>query len=418
MDALKITGRKTLSGVISVSGSKNATLPIVTAALLSDGTSILRNAPELADVQTLCRVIEHAGAMTSRYDDELRIDGSRVDRPEAPYDWVRRMRASFLVLGPLLARFGHARVSLPGGCAIGARPVDQHLKAFKKMGAAIELDAGYVVASAPQGLQGAEIDFDMPTVGGTENVMLAASLARGTTIIRNAAREPEIADLAKALRSMGAKITGDGMSEIVIEGSSSLAPFDHRVMADRIEAGTYAVAGALVGHDLTVQGFEIASQQALIDVLEALGAQYRLGDGCLTLSKIEHGHPVEVVTGPFPEFPTDMQAQLMALMTQIEGVSSITETIFENRFMHVAELSRLGAEIAINGPVASVFGPRRLSGTAVMATDLRASASLVLAALAAEGETIIRRIYHLDRGYTDLEKKLQAVGACVERVEG
>jgi UDP-N-acetylglucosamine 1-carboxyvinyltransferase len=326
------------------------------------------------------------------------------------------MRASILVLGPLLARFGKAKVSLPGGCAIGARPIDQHLKGLEKLGAEIHIEHGYVVAAAPNGLTGAEISFDMPTVTGTENLLLAATLAKGTTVLRNCAQEPEVTDLALALTRMGAEIHGAGTHEITIHGQPSLKPFSHTVVADRIECGTFLVAGALAGAPLTVVGGVLEHQQALIDKLRAIGAQVTVeGTNRITVERAAAPKAVDVQTAPYPGFPTDMQAQLMALLSLSHGTSVIAETIFENRFMHVAELDRLGAKIRVDGGRAVIHGVPSLSGSIVMATDLRASACLVLAGLVAEGETVVRRIYHLDRGYEQLESKLRAVGAEISR---
>lgn len=414
MDALRIQGGATLRGEIRISGSKNASLPIMAAALLSEGESVLRGAPNLADIRTMGELLSGMGCTVERRGEDLHLEASNIPRQEALYDLVRTMRASILVLGPLLARFGRAKVSLPGGCAIGARPIDQHLKGLSKMGATIELEHGYVVAET-EGLRGAEVVFDMPTVGGTENLMLAASLARGTTVLQNAAREPEITDLAKVLTLMGAEIHGAGTDRVVIHGTPELKPFDHRVIADRIEFGTYLVAGALSGDGLVVRGGIPEHQKALIAKLRDVGAEVQVDDERVVVSRPERHQPVNILTEPYPGFPTDMQAQLMALLTVADGASVVRENIFENRFMHVAELERLGASIRVEGGRAVVHGVPRLSGTTVMATDLRASASLVLAGLVAEGETVVRRIYHLDRGYEDIGVKLGNVGAKVER---
>jgi len=416
MDALRIKGGATLEGTIDVSGSKNASLPIMAAALLCDGESTLREVPDLADVQTFCRLIAEMGGEIGLSRHALRINASGIDRREAPYEMVRTMRASILVLGPLLARFGSARVSLPGGCAIGARPIDQHLKGLERLGAQITLEHGYVVARADR-LKGAEVNFDMPTVGGTENLMLAASLAEGTTVLRNVAREPEIVDLALVLNLMGAEVEGAGTQRITIRGCDSLKPFDHRVVADRIEFGTFLVAGALAGNGLVVRGGVPDHQAALIDKLRETGARLEVDaeQKSVTIHRAEGPTPVNVTTAPYPGFPTDMQAQLMTCLTVAAGTSVISENIFENRFMHVAELRRLGADIRVDGGKAVVRGVDGLSGTTVMATDLRASASLVLAGLVADGETIVRRIYHLDRGYERIGHKLGSVGAEIER---
>ena len=415
MDALRLKGGARLRGRIHVSGSKNASLPIMAASLLAPGKSVLRAAPDLADVRTLGLVLASMGLEVRRADDALHMDATHVPHTEASYDLVRTMRASILVLGPLLARFGQARVSLPGGCAIGARPVDQHLKGLVKLGATLEVKHGYVEAQAPQGLQGNEIVFDMPTVTGTENLLLAATLARGTTVLSNAAREPEVVDLVEALRNMGADIHGDGTDELVIHGKAQLRPFDHRVICDRIEFGTFLVAGAMAGDRLEVVGGNIHQQSALLDKLRAIGVAPEVHEDRVIVSRPTSLTATDIQTAPYPGFPTDMQAQVMTLLSCAQGASVVTENIFENRFMHVAELNRLGADIRVEGGQAVVHGVERLSGTTVMATDLRASASLVLAGLVAEGETVIRRIYHLDRGYEHLEKKLQFVGADISR---
>jgi UDP-N-acetylglucosamine 1-carboxyvinyltransferase len=416
MDALKIRGQEPLSGIIDISGSKNATLPIMAATILAPGKSRLGRVPDLADVRTLQRVLGHLGIKIERNGPELNLDASDITEFEAPYELVRTMRASILVLGPLLARFGRARVSLPGGCAIGARPIDQHLKGLKKLGATITLEHGYVEAKADK-LVGTEIIFDMPTVGGTEHLMITASLAEGTTVLRNAAREPEIVDLALVLRKMGVNIQGEGTERITIVGQKELKPFDHDVVADRIELGTFLIAGAMMGENLTLRGGIIDHQTALLDKLVQAGTEISIDkkNNQITVSRPKRLEPVNIKTAPYPGFPTDMQAQMMTLMCAAEGTSVITETIFENRFMHVAELGRLGAKIRVDGGKAIVEGGKELSGTTVMATDLRASASLILAGLVADGETIVRRIYHLDRGYEHIEDKLRSVGANIER---
>ncbi len=414
MDALRITGGAPLAGNILVSGSKNASLPIMAASLLAAGESRLSGVPKLADVTTLGQVLGKLGVRVAQEGDQLTLDATKIESFEAPYDLVRTMRASILVLGPLLARFGEARVSLPGGCAIGARPIDQHLKGLERLGAELSIEHGYVVARAKR-LQGAEVVFDMPTVTGTENLLLAASLARGTTILRNAAREPEVVDLAHALVEMGAEIEGAGTERIVIEGRSELKPFRHRVIADRIEFGTFLVAGALAGEGLRIEGGVPEHQAALIDKLRDVGAKIEVDGPTATVWRAARPRCVDIHTAPYPGFPTDMQAQFMALLCVGEGAGVVAETIFENRFMHVAELGRMGAHIRVDGGQAMVHGKGKLSGTTVMATDLRASACLVLAAMVAEGETVVRRIYHLDRGYDRIEKKLSAVGARIER---
>ena len=415
MDALRILGGMPLAGDVVISGSKNATLPIMAAALLAEGESALANVPDLADVATLSKVLAGMGVGVRRSVGALQLDATRVTQLEASYELVRTMRASILVLGPLLARFGEARVSLPGGCAIGARPIDQHLKGFERLGATIRVEHGYVIASASK-LRGAEIVFDMPTVTGTENLLLAASLAQGVTILRNAAREPEVVDLAKALVAMGAHIEGVGTERIVITGCERLHPYKHSVIADRIELGTFLVAGAMAGENLNIRGGIAEHQAALIDKLRAVGARFEISNETIRVWRTRgRPSPVDVQTAPYPGFPTDMQAQLMALLTTCDGVSVIAETIFENRFMHVAELDRLGAKIRVDGGKAVVHGVARISGSTVMATDLRASACLVLAGLIADGETVVRRIYHLDRGYDRIEEKLRRVGARIER---
>jgi UDP-N-acetylglucosamine 1-carboxyvinyltransferase len=426
VDALRIEGGAPLQGRVTVSGSKNASLPIMAAALLAEGQSVLHNAPDLADIHTLLHLFSsmglHVHSDFKAAVPQVKIDASEVARCVAPYELVRTMRAAILVLGPLLARFGHAHVSLPGGCAIGARPIDQHLRGLTLLGADIRIEHGYVVASAKDGLRGCDIHFDMPTVTGTENLMLAATLARGTTVLHNAACEPEIIDLALALGRMGAKISGAGSACLVIDGPGSggpaqLQPYTHTVVPDRIEFGTLLVAGALAGTPLHLDGAPCSQQRALMDKLEAFGARIEVhpGGSSCTVQRAERGAAVDVQTAPYPGFPTDMQAQLMAALALGQGTSTLTETIFENRFMHVAELDRLGANIRVEGNRAVVQGVQRLSGTTVMATDLRASACLVLAGLMAEGETRVRRIYHLDRGYAHLERKLCSVGARIER---
>lgn len=414
MDALRIRGGAPLRGEITVSGSKNASLPILAAAILADGESVLRGVPELADIRTMGKLLAHLGAEVRNGSTEMRVDAARIGNTTAPYDLVRTMRASILVLGPLLARFGRARVSLPGGCAIGARPIDQHLRGLEKLGASIDIEHGYVVAKTT-GLRGAEILFDMPSVGATENLMLAAALIEGETVLENAAREPEIIDLAHALMAMGATMEGVGTARIVIQGVAELRPFDYRVMPDRIEFGTFIIAGALAGDPLAVVGGIPDHQAALFDKLRSAGVDLQVEEDQVVVRRPERIRPVEVQTAPYPGFPTDMQAQLMTLLSLAKGTSIIAETIFENRFMHVAELDRLGAHIRVESGRAVVYGVPRLSGSTVMATDLRASACLVLAGLVADGETVVRRIYHIDRGYERIGAKLGAVGACIDR---
>jgi UDP-N-acetylglucosamine 1-carboxyvinyltransferase len=421
VDRFEVSGPARLAGDVEVSGAKNAALPIIAATLLADGDHVVRNVPDLADVRTLGRLLAHMGCQVERNAGERRALGVRVPAsvvPEAPYELVKTMRASVVVLGPLVARWGRARVSLPGGCAIGARPIDQHLKGLAALGAEIRLEHGYVEAIAPKGrLRGAIFTFDGQTVTGTENVMMAAALAEGETLLRNCAREPEVVDLANALAGMGARIEGAGTDEIWIEGVASLRPLDHVVIPDRIEAGTFLVAGALAGNDVTVKGCHPLHLEALAEKLRAVGAEILGAEGGLRVTGDGRPRPVDVRTAPYPGFPTDMQAQMMVLLSLADGSSKITETVFENRFMHVQELIRLGAEIAVDGKLAVVKGVPALSGAPVMASDLRASAALVLAGLAASGTTEIHRVYHLDRGYEHIEEKLAPLGARIRRVK-
>ena len=422
MDKIVVEGGVPLRGALDVSGAKNAALPIIAAALLAEGDHVIRNVPDLADVRTLSRLLGHMGCQVERGATERRTLGLRVPaavRPEAPYELVKTMRASVVVLGPLLARWGEARVSLPGGCAIGARPIDQHLKGLTALGAEIRIEHGYGHARVPRGrLRGAVFTFDGQTVTGTENVMMAAALADGETLLRNCAREPEVKDLADAIVLMCALIEGAGTDEIWIEGVDSLRPIEHSVIPDRIEAGTFLVAGALPGNDVTVRGCVPAHQEALVEKLRAVGATVAPVEGGLRVVGDGRPRPVDVKTAPHPGFPTDMQAQLMVLLCLAEGSSKITETVFENRFMHVQELIRLGADITVDGKVALVKGVPALSGAPVMASDLRASAALVVAGLAAQGTTEVLRVYHLDRGYERLEEKLAPLGARLRRVKG
>lgn len=416
MDKLIIKGGKKLSGEVSVSGSKNASLPIFCATLLAPGRHEISNVPFLRDINTTIKVLESLGAVVEGNGHIVGIDTTAVNNVEATYDLVKTMRASVLVLGPLLARHGRARVSLPGGCAIGARPIDQHLKGLKALGADIRLEHGYVEAKAKR-LKGARINFDIPTVGGTEHLMMAAALAKGETILENAAREPEISDLANMLNKMGARIEGAGTDTIRITGVSSLAAVNYRVMPDRIEAGTFMIAAAITGGDIRISNMQLEHLDALVFKLQDAGIEVINKDGVVRVKGTRKVRSVNIKTRPYPGFPTDMQAQFMALMTVADGVSLIAENIFENRFMHVSELLRFGADISIDGRSATVKGVKKLSGAPVMATDLRASASLILAGLAAEGETEITRIYHLDRGYESIEKKLAALGADIQRVK-
>ncbi|NLC71566.1 MAG: UDP-N-acetylglucosamine 1-carboxyvinyltransferase [Desulfuromonadaceae bacterium] len=415
MDKIIIHGGKQLKGSIRVSGAKNAALPLICAALLAPGPHRFSNVPSLRDIDTIEKLLASLGAKTHRRDDLFEIDTTTVDQFEAPYDMVRTMRASVLVLGPLLARFGRARVSLPGGCAIGARPINLHIKGLEAMGAEIELDHGYLNARAKK-LKGARIHLDVPTVGGTENLMMAAALAEGKTVLENAACEPEIVDLARALKSMGAHIEGEGTDTIAIDGVPSLGTLDYQVMPDRIEAGTLMVAATMNQGDVRIAGMISADLDALIAKLRQAGAEITMEEGAVRVRGPRRIEAVNIITRPHPGFPTDMQAQFMALMTLAKGASVITENVFENRFMHVCEMQRLGADITIDGNTAIVKGVRKLLGAPVMATDLRASASLVLCGLAAENTTEVKRIYHLDRGYERLEEKLRHLGADILRI--
>lgn len=418
MDKLAIIGGRPLYGTIPISGAKNSALKVMAASLLTDEPLTLTNVPRLADVDMLLRLLEQHGAVVDFEGSTLRLHANTIDLTEAPYDLVRKMRASFNVLGPLLARERQAKVSLPGGCAIGARPVDLHLKALTAMGAKIDLDEGYVLAEAPDGLRGANITFPFVSVGATEHTMLAACLADGVTSIKNAAREPEIADLADCLNAMGAKVAGAGTSTVTIEGVDRLHGAKHAVLPDRIETGAYIMAVGATGGELTLTGTRSELLGAAWSVLEEVGLDVTaLDDGIRVKRNGERYRAVDIVTQPFPGFPTDLQAQFMAMMATADGVSTIKEMIFENRFMHAPELSRMGAKIAVDGQTATVRGVNRLKGAPVMATDLRASMSLVIAGLAAEGQTMVNRVYHLDRGFERLEEKLQACGALIERVK-
>jgi UDP-N-acetylglucosamine 1-carboxyvinyltransferase len=429
MDRIRIQGGHKLNGSIPISGAKNATLPLMIASLLTDQTLVLDNVPRLADVGLLQRILGNHGVdvmiggkrrAETEYDGQtLHISAANIIDTTAPYELVSRMRASFWVIAPLVARLGEARVSMPGGCAIGTRPVDLLIMALERLGAEIEVDRGYVVARAKNGLKGGEINFPKVTVGGTHTALMAASLAKGTSVIENAAREPEIKDVAECLNKMGARINGAGTSRIVVEGVPKLNGARHRVLPDRIETGTYAMAVAMTGGDVMLENARAELLQAGLDTLAKAGLEYNETNRGLRVAR--NGGPlapVDVETAPFPGFPTDLQAQFMALMTRAEGTSQITETIFENRFMHVQELARLGAHIRLEGERATVEGVERLKGAPVMATDLRASVSLVIAALAAEGETMVNRVYHLDRGFERLEDKLAACGAAIERISG
>lgn len=427
MDRIHITGGAPLNGTIPISGAKNAALPLMIASLLTGETLELINVPRLADIAALTRILGNHGVdhmvvgkrpgQTTETGQTVRLTASNVIDTTAPYELVSTMRASFWVIAPLLARFGEAKVSLPGGCAIGTRPVDLLIMALEKLGAEIEIDGGYVVAKTKNGLRGAEIDFPKVTVGGTHVALMAAALAYGTTVIDNAAREPEVVDLADCLAKMGARIEGAGSSRIVVEGVARLGGARHEVLPDRIETGTYAMAVAMTGGDVSLVNTRADLLASALDTLSATGAEVSDIPGGIRVRRNGGGiSPVDITTDPFPGFPTDLQAQFMALMTLAKGQSRIRETIFENRFMHVQELARLGARIRLDGDLAVVEGVERLKGAPVMATDLRASVSLVIGALAAEGETQINRVYHLDRGFEALEAKLGRCGAQIERV--
>lgn len=415
MDKLVIEGGTSLRGEIRISGAKNAALPIVCAALLSDQPLTVHNVPELRDVRTMLRLLESMGVAVRYENSTVALDAGGVNELVAAYDLVKTMRASILVLGPLLARFGEARVSLPGGCAIGSRPVDLHIKGLQAMGAEIDIDAGYILAKASR-LRGTRIVMDMVSVTGTENLMMAATLADGVTVIENAAHEPEVVDLAECLNKMGAEIRGAGGDTITIEGVSALHGAEHTVIPDRIETGTFLVAGMSFGSKIVLRNTRPSLLDAVLDKLREAGATLNCGPDWISLELTQPHCPVSVRTAPYPAFPTDMQAQFMALNTIAAGASMITETIFENRYMHVQELRRLGADIEVHGNMAVIRGVPHLKGATVMATDLRASASLVIAGLLAQGTTEIERIYHLDRGYEHIEAKLTALGAKIERV--
>ncbi len=421
MDAIRIRGGRPLRGRVAVSGAKNAALPILCATLLSDGESLLRNVPALRDINTCGALLQFLGRNAEIGTGTVRVGAANgTTRPEAPYELVKQMRASVLVLGPLLARFGRAKVSLPGGCAIGARPIDQHLKGLQAMGAEIKLEHGYVLAKGPNGsrLRGADFCFDLATVTGTENLMMAAALARGRTTLINCAREPEVEELARVLNKMGASIQGAGTSEIQIDGRESLQPFDHAIIADRVEAGTFIVAAAASGGDVLVEHAPVEHLEVLLTKMRDAGCILTREGNALRVRRQGPILPVDITTAPHPGFPTDMQAQFMVLMCLSNGRSMISETIFENRFMHVSELMRMGANIEVHGNTAVVHGVAALSGASVMATDLRASASLVIAGLVASDETEVRRVYHLDRGYEHIEQKLAGLGADIQRVKG
>jgi UDP-N-acetylglucosamine 1-carboxyvinyltransferase len=418
MDRIRIRGGKRLHGTIPVSGAKNAALPILCATLLSDGESLLRNVPKLRDIDTTAALLRFLGRDVQVDAPLVRVREATGDaRPEAPYELVKQMRASVLVLGPLLARYGRAKVSLPGGCQIGSRPVDQHLKGLEAMGAKIELRRGYIVAESGR-LRGAEVVFDIPTVTGTENLMMAAALAKGRTTLVNCAREPEVEELGRVLNKMGARVDGAGTDVIHIHGADTLDPFDHAIVSDRIEAGTYMVAVAAAGGDVLIEGAPLEDLEAVVAKLRQAGVEIGREGNAVRVRRDERPlRAVDATTAPHPGFPTDMQAQFMVLMCLAQGTSRIVETIFENRFMHVPELRRMGADIDVDGHTAHVIGGQPLSGAQVMATDLRASASLVIAGLVCADETEVLRVYHLDRGYDHMERKLAAVGADTVRIK-
>jgi UDP-N-acetylglucosamine 1-carboxyvinyltransferase len=429
MDRIRIVGGERLTGTIPISGAKNAALPLMIASLLTRETVTLRNVPRLADVTLLSRILGNHGVdimvvgkkIGQRTSDgqTYKLTAAEVVDTTAPYEMVSRMRASFWVLGPLLARFGEAKVSLPGGCAIGTRPVDLHLESLKQLGAEIELEGGYVIAKAPKGLTGGRVSFSKVSVGATHNILMAAVRAKGETVIENAAREPEVMDLATCLVEMGAKIDGIGTSTLVIEGVSDLHGAEHSVLPDRIETGTYAMAAAITGGEVMLEGARPDLLQEALSILRLSGVEIEERPTGIKIARNGHGlEPVTVDTAPFPGFPTDLQAQLMALMCLAKGTSTLRETIFENRFMHVQELARLGAQIDLKGDTAMVTGVERLRGAQVMATDLRASVSLIIAGLAAQGETVVGRVYHLDRGFERIEEKLRQCGAKIERLSG
>jgi UDP-N-acetylglucosamine 1-carboxyvinyltransferase len=418
MDVIAITGGTTLKGSVATSGAKNAALPLLFASLLAPGEHRFENVPQLKDIDSTELLLNHLNCITNRNGTTLTVVSSEPEELVAPYDIVRKMRASILCLGPLLARYGEAKVSLPGGCAIGSRPINLHIEPLQQLGATIEIENGYVIAKADR-LTGERIVFDFATVGGTENIMMAATLCHGTTILENVAKEPEIIDLANCLRGMGAKIEGDGSSVITIEGVTELKPANHSVIPDRIEAGTLLIAGAITGGDVKVTDCVPGDLDSLVNKMKDCGFEIESGEDWIRVKPCTSWRAVDVDTAPHPGFPTDLQAQFMALMTQADGTSVITERIFENRFMHVQELARMGANITPKSQVAIVRGEKGgLTAAPVMATDLRASASLILAGLATKGETVVSRIYHLDRGYENLEAKLRGLGAQIERRPG
>jgi UDP-N-acetylglucosamine 1-carboxyvinyltransferase len=415
MDSFIVRGPCRLEGSVEVSGAKNAVLPLIAASILTGGCCTLDNVPELRDTRTMMKLMEMLGATVSFENGAVAVDASHLTSHEAPYDLVRTMRASIYALGPLVARYGRARVSMPGGCAWGPRPVDLHLKGLSALGATIKIDHGYIDATADK-LRGAEIVLSVPSVGATVNILMAAVLAEGRSVIENAAREPEVVELATVLKKGGAGIEGEGTTRISIEGVSEIAPYRHRVIPDRIETGTFASAAVMTGSGITIRGCRPDHLMAVIDKLKQCGGEFEIGDDHMMVKGPDRIAPVDVETGFYPSFPTDMQAQMMAVLTGAEGSSTVTDRVYPDRFTHVPELRRLGADIKLDGNVAVISGGDRLEGAPLMATDIRASSALILAALVAEGETKILRIYHIDRGYEDLEKKLQALGADIERV--
>ena len=417
VEYLEIEGQRDLKGEIKISGAKNSALPNMATALLSDEPIILNNLPDLLDVKTMIKLLEHIGISINKIDEGKYVfKMDNVNSLEAPYELVNRMRASILVLGPMVARFGYAKVALPGGCAIGTRPVDLHLKALEKMGAKISLEHGYIIARAPKGLKGAEINFEKITVTGTENILMAAVLAEGTTILNNCAMEPEVVDLAKLLKKMGADIEGEGSSRIVVRGVKRLKGTDHTIIPDRIEAGTFAVLSALFDGNIRLKNYPYKYLNFVHQKLKEIGIDViPLGKNEVVIRRDKQLKPVDIETKEYPYFPTDLQAQFMTLLSIVDGLSTITENIFENRFMHVQELDRLGANIKVKGKTAFIKGVKKLKGAEVQATDLRASAAMVLAGLIAEGKTKIYNVYHLDRGYEKIEEKLKNVGAVIKR---
>lgn len=419
MDYLKIQGIKSLNGTIKISGAKNASLPLIAMTILAKNSVLIKNLPHVADINTLLKLLSNLGAECEFKEDCVVVNTTTLTETKATYDIVKTMRASILVLGPILARFGHCEVSLPGGCAIGQRPIDLHLKALEQMGAKIDIRAGYIEAAAPNGLKGADIIFDKITVTGTANIVMAAALAKGKTTIVNAAREPEVAQLCEILNENGVQIEGIGTAALTIHGTNSklIDIKEFSIIPDRIEAGTYLCAGAITKSELTLESVEPKHLGAVLSKLEEMGSTFTITDDTITIHPSQTIKPVKITTQEYPAFPTDMQAQFLALATQADGASVIEERLFENRFMHVSELQRMGADITLHGNIATVTGKTKLGGTDVMATDLRASSALVLAALVAEGETDIHRIYHLDRGYDSLETKLKGVGAKIQRLK-